>query len=183
MLEVFCSIWDLKAFSRLHSALWFSEYFLRAVPFKSKPGSLAALCAWCAVWSQWWAPVLIGVRGKHCGMKISGWPRGGYGACFLPRKLGTFCLEIYCRMGVTGLLSGCTFEVARVWLRLGMLLPVCRFIEGKVCGGGSGWKTRGYDAQVESARIWLERSQQLSFLSVDTANDALQRQSLPLTSN
>ena len=135
--------------------------------------------AFRGVWSQWWAAILMGGGGgKHWGIEIRDRPR----VCFLPWKPCPFCLEIYCRVGGAGLLGSCTVIVVWVWLHPDVLLLLWVHWRKGVWRWEwpEDWRLWLWEGSV---RIWLERSLQLSFLSVDVANDALMRQCLPFMSD
>lgn len=167
---------DIKATSKLHSALWFPAQFplhcsIRVGNRKSGQPCVPGVRA------------VVSVVGGHadratgkrwCGDR--GQTGGGLESCFLPRELGIFCLKIDYRMGGAGQLGSCQGVAAPR-----QATAARGFIEGKVWGG-SGWKLRGRDSRVSlSGSDWRRHSSFHSSLSCCRA--ALERQSLPLISN
>lgn len=114
----------------------FQSVFLCAISFQLGTGSASSpLCrhAFRGVWSQQWAAILTGTR-EALGHRDKGWTEGRVLSCFLPCKLGTFCLESYYRTE----LSGCGWAPA---------CCSCRWAHWRT--GVQRW------AWLEDRRLWL----------------------------
>lgn len=141
---------DLKATSRLHSALWFSEcfpmcHFISVGNRKCAQPSVRA--AFRGVWSQRGAAILRGRR-EALGHRDKGQTEGRAQSCFLPGKPGTFCSESYYRTE----LSGCGWAWACCSCRWAIEGQVCRvgvagrleaLTRGSVSLSGPDWRDHG----------------------------------------